>query len=241
MISIIIPAYNHGQELPKCLNSIFEQTFRDFEIIVVNDGSTDETEDVLNKYFRDAAVSCLYGGEIKIINQKNQGAPMARNNGFKESKGDYVIFLDADIVLRKDALEKMVGVLGNKIGYVYPNHKFGIKNFRLFPFDAEKLKQMNYIHTTALIKREAFPKDGFDPSLKKFQDWDLWLTMLENGYKGIWIDEFLFTVKQRKNGMSEWFPSFMYKISWAKFGIKIKAIEKYNYWREVVMKKHGLG
>jgi len=113
--------------------------------------------------------------------------------------------------------------------------------------DNDRLKKMNYIHTTALIKRSAFPKEGFDLSLKKFQDWDLWLTMLEAGHSGMWIDEFLFKVKPRKKRIkgkflqeSEWLPSFMYKIPWRKFGIKIGAIEKYEYWRRVIMEKHKL-
>ncbi|MFH0854690.1 MAG: glycosyltransferase family 2 protein [bacterium] len=279
-ISIIIPSYNHGKELLKCLNSIFTQTFRDFEVIVVNDGSTDGTDDILKNY-KNKEISCLCG-EIKVIIQQNQGAPVARNNGFKISKGAYLLFCDADAVLRKDALEKMVEVLDNiyippvdsksmnmeinrnsvdllpskrgcgdvwgcKIGYVYANHKFGKKIFKLFPFDEKKIKENNYIHTMALIRREAFPKDGFDPNLKKFQDWDLWLTMLENGYKGVWLDEFLFTCKPREKKekgnflpKSSWLPGFMYKIPWKKFGIKIKAIEDYKYWRDVVRIKHGL-
>ncbi|MFH1192649.1 MAG: glycosyltransferase family 2 protein [bacterium] len=284
-ISIIIPTYNHGQELCKCLDSVFAQTFRDFEIIIINDGSTDGTEKILDDYLKTPPLPPSRGElgatpplrqaqgrllppssvEIKIINQKNQGAPVARNNGFKESKGEYVIFLDADIVLRKDALEKMLGALGKNtpltpltrgelgnsplpahsfkggIAYAYSDFKFGFKKFKLFPFDGKKLRKNNYIHTSALIRRDAFPAGGFDVSLKKFQDWDLWLTMLEEGHIGVWIPEVLFKVKQRKQGMSEWLPSFIYKIPWAKFGIKIKAIEKYEKWLEVVRNKHGLG
>lgn len=274
MISIIIPSYNHGKELLKCLDSIFAQTFQDFEIIIVNDGSTDNTEYVLRDYCRDEGMPRLDVAEIRIINQSNQGAPVARNNGFKISKGEYLFFCDADAVLRDDALEKMMGVLElekgrlkaqgilhgkphpypplkgegtMQIGFVYPNHKFGKKAFRIFPFDERKLKENNYIHTMALIRREAFPKEGFDPSLKKFQDWDLWLTMLENGYIGIWLDEFLFTCSPRDKKTtgkflpkSSWLPSFMHKIPWKKFGIKIKAIEDYKYWRDVVLRKHGL-
>ncbi|MFH1030032.1 MAG: glycosyltransferase family 2 protein [bacterium] len=284
-ISIIIPTYNHAQELPKCLDSVFAQTIlppltppckggESIEVIVVNDGSTDRTEDVLRGYCKDKTLPRLYGGELKIITQPNQGAPVARNNGFKISRGEYLLFCDADALLRKDALEKMVGVLELKkgrfkaqgilhgkphpyppikgegtmqIGFVYPNHKFGRKAFRIFPFDEKKLKENNYIHTMALIKREAFPKEGFDPNLKKFQDWDLWLAMLENGYKGVWLDEFLFTCRPRDKKTkgkflpkSSWLPSFMHKIPWKKFGIKIKVIEDYEYWRDVVLRKHRL-
>lgn len=237
MISIIIPTYNHGKEIVKCLDSVFAQTFQGIEIIIVNDGSTDGTEEILKQYLNKQEIFL-----IKIINQSNQGAPAARNNGFKESKGEYVIFLDADIELRKDALEVMLKTLENNsnAAYAYSSFKFGIKKFILFPFNGEKLRERNYIHTSALIRRECFPKNGFDILLKKFQDWDLWLTMLENGYSGVWIPERLLTVKVRKQGISEWLPKFMYKIPWKKFGIKIKAIEKYEYWKKVVKEKHKI-
>ena len=76
------------------------------------------------------------------------------------------------------------------ISYVYSSFKFRWKTFKLWEFNAEKLKEMPYIHTTSLIRREHFP--GFDPKLKRMQDWDLWLTMQEKGYKGKWINEVLF-------------------------------------------------
>jgi len=318
MISIIIPVYNHGEELSKCLDSIFKQSLltppypplakggsvKDtsshcqawndkIEVIVVNDGSTDETKAVLEEYCSglnrttpqppsntagrppqrgvgERAYAHSDKVELRIIHQSNQGAPAARNRGFQESKGEYIIFCDADVVLREDALEKMLGALeegdsqksikpiksvksvenfkfqkGDVLydknpAYVYPSFKFGWKKFTPGQFSAEKLKEMNYIHTTALIRRECFPENGFDTKLRKFQDWDLWLTMLENGHCGIWLPEILFTVKPRRAGMSEWLPSFMYNIPWKKFGIKIRAIEEYDKWRDVVRGKHGL-
>jgi len=122
-ISIIIPVYNHGKELSKCLDSIFEQTFCDFEIIIVNDGSTDGVENIINEYIKrkrqqDLSASTI---DIKVINQENQGAPSARNRGFNEAKGDFLLFCDADIEFRKDALEKMIKVLEKSptAAYVY--------------------------------------------------------------------------------------------------------------------------
>ncbi len=97
---------------------------------------------------------------------------------------------------------------------------------------------MPYIHTTALIRREHFP--GFDEKIKKFQDWDLWLTMLEQGHEGIWLPEVLFKVYTQKDGLSSWLPKFFYRIPWKKLGIRIKAIEKYEKAREIIKKKHQL-
>ena len=229
-ISVIIPAYQHSKELPKCFESIFVQTLKPFEIIVVNDGSTDNTAEVLARY----------KDRIKIINQENNGANAARNRGFDESSGDFVIFCDADIIFEQDALEKMHKTLADNLdaSYAYSSFKFGFKIFKLWPFDGDKLKQMPYIHTSSLIRREHFPR--FDEKIKRLQDWDLWLTMLEKSHTGVWIPEVLFYVEPRKDGMSEWIPSFLYKISWPILGFTPKAIEKYKTAEAVIKKKHNL-
>ena len=82
-------------------------------------------------------------------------------------------------------------------------------------------------------------KAGWDESLKKFQDWDLWLTMLEQNHKGKWISEVLFTA-QTGGTMSNWLPSFIYKIPWDKIGWKPKTVKKYEEAKEIIRKKHGL-
>lgn len=231
MISIIIPIYNQANKLSACLNSIKNQTYSNYEIIVVNDKSRDRLSAIINKYKK------IFGYKIEFYhNQKNHGAPYTRNKGFRYSKGGYIIFVDADSVLRKDALEIMLDTLKiqTEASYVYPNHKFGFKKFRIFPFDAEKLKEMPYIHTTALLRREHFPKSGWDESLKRLQDWDLWLTILEEGHVGFWIDEFLFEVSAGGT-MSGWMPGFFYK-----FLAFLPKVKKYKKAVEIVKKKHGL-
>lgn len=101
--SIIVPAYNAEKYLEKCLDSIFKQTNQDFEVIVVNDGSTDNTLEILNKY----------QGDIILIDQKNQGLSIARNNGVKKSSGKYLIFVDSDDYIENKLLEKIDGVSKN--------------------------------------------------------------------------------------------------------------------------------
>ncbi len=228
-ISIIIPAYNAEKIIGKCLESLFAQTHKDFEILVVDDGSTDDTLQALEPY----------KNRIIVISQANGGAPAARNKGFLASKGPYVLFSDADIIWRPDALEKLFNALKKapEAAYAYPSFKLGKKHFRLWPFDGGKLKQVNYIHTSALLRREFFP--GFDESLKKFQDWDLWLTILERGGSGVWVSETLFRVAARGT-MSAWMPKIFYKIPWDSLGWKPKAMEKYEYWKKVVQEKHRI-
>ena len=99
--SIIIPVYNVEKYVKKCLDSVFLQSFRDFEVIVVNDGSTDKSLDIVKKY------------DVKIINQKNQGLSEARNNGVKIANGEYILFLDSDDYIQKDLLMNINNSLSN--------------------------------------------------------------------------------------------------------------------------------
>lgn len=222
-ISIIIPVYNQASKIINCLDSIFAQTFKDFEVIVVNDGSTDNLLAALRPWQT----------KIKVFHQKNQGASAARNFGFNQSRGELVIFFDADIIARPEMLEKMKEVLlkNKDAAYVYSSFKFGWKKFNLWPFDKQKLRQTPYIHTTSLIRREAFP--GFDPSLKKFQDWDLWLTILSQGRRGVWLDQVLFQVRSGGT-MSRWRPRFFYRFSW------LKVARQYQIAKEIIREKHKL-
>lgn len=231
MISIIIPIYNQADKLEACLNSIKRQTYSNYEIIVINDRSTDRLSSIIEKYKK------IFGYKIEFYhNQKNHGAPYSRNKGFRYSKGEYILFLDADSVLREDALEVMLDTLKiqTDASYVYSNHKFGMKKFKLFPFSAEKLKEMPYIHTSALIRRKDFPSKGWDENIKRLQDWDLWLTMLEEGHQAYWIDEFLFKVESGGT-MSGWMPSLFYKI----FPF-LPAVKKYKKAVKIIKGKHHL-
>jgi glycosyltransferase involved in cell wall biosynthesis len=232
LISIVVPCWNHGAELLQCLASLEVQTYSPFEVIVVDDASTDDTQ------IKIRSIHPRYPLHV-IRLENNSGAPTARNVGALDAKGEYLLFLDADVELRPHALEVMVNAI-EKSGtqFAYSSFRFGWKLFKGFPFDAELLKRMPYIHTSALIKREVFPR--FDESLKKFQDWDLWLTISEKGGKGVWIPEVLFTVKTRKQGMSQWLPSLFHVVPWHWVGYMPRELKKYRYWERVVKEKHGI-
>lgn len=228
MISIIIPVYNQAKKLAKCLDSILAQTHQDYEVIVVNDGSQENIGTVIDKF------KPLFNGKLQYLMQNNQGAPSARNNGAKEAQGNYLLFCDADVVMKPQMLKTLVKTLKNneQASYAYSSFKFGPKTFKLWPFDADKLKQMPYITTTSLMRTKDFP--GFDESLKKFQDWDLWLTMLAQGHTGVWIDEVLFAIAGGGT-MSSWLPSRAYKLMpW------LKNVKKYKGAMAIIKKKHGL-
>ncbi len=230
-VSVIIPCYNHAPTVGRTVETVFVQTHKDLEVIVVDDGSTDAPEKAL----------APWQGRIKLVRQENLGGPVARNRGFRESSGVYVMFLDADAIVRPDAIEKMLAALDAhpEAAYAYASCVIGWKRFKLWPFDAARLRRHNYIHTGSLIRRAAFTP--FDESLKRFQDWDLWLTMLEQGRVGVWVPEFLFRFKDaRRKGISSWLPSFMYAIPWKRLGWEPKRIHAYEIAAEIIRKKHHL-
>lgn len=237
LISVIVPVYNHAHTLERSIESIFNQTYRPLEVIIVNDGSTDNFDEVVKECLLLTDGDCIGAGSVlSVISQTNAGAPAARNRGFADSKGEYVIFWDADTLADSQMLQKMFDALhaNPQVAYAYSQFKFGWKTIKSQDFDPEKLKQVNYIDTTSLIRRAEFI--GFDESLKRFQDWDMWLSMLEQGKTGIFIPEVLFekTVGSRE-GISTWLPSFFYKLPW-----KNKQVKKYEEAKEIVLKKHGL-
>lgn len=101
MFSIIIPVYNVEQYLDKCLKSISKQTFLDFECIIVDDGSPDNSNAIIDKYVNKDQ-------RFKVIHQKNMGLSAARNTGLDAAKGDYIAFVDSDDYIANDYLEKFV-------------------------------------------------------------------------------------------------------------------------------------
>ena len=230
MISIIIPVYNQAEHLSRCLDGIKNQSYDNYEIIVVNDGSTDKIIDVIGKFKH------IFSHKLTYTEQKNRGAAVARNVGAKFAKGDYIIFCDADVVMEPIMLEIMRKQLkeNSSASFCYSSFIWGHKKFKLWPYDADKLKNMPYINITSLIKKDHFP--GFDETLKKFQDWDLWLTMLDQGHTGIWVDKFIYKVNLGgTQTMSSWLPSLSYKLlPW------LPQVKKYNLAKEIILKKHKL-
>ncbi len=165
--SIIVPVYNTEKYLKRCLDSIKSQTFKDYEVIIVNDGSTDNSSNIISKY------------TYKVINQENQGLSMARNNGVKYASGEYLIFLDSDDYIEKDLLKEINNSLSNspdlvryQIKEVFDN-KDDI-NYEEVPFDnkngIEAFKLITNYHFVEnawayAIKREFYIKEKF--SFKK--------------------------------------------------------------------------
>lgn len=232
-ISVIIPVYNHAATILRSVQTLVSQTVVPTEIIIVDDGSTDNFESVAP-----GLVSLTQAASIplKIIRQENKGAAAARNRGFKDSRGEYVIFWDADTIAKPQLLEKMQAALEQNpdSSYAYSQFKFGWKTIRSHAFDPEVLQKTNFIDTTSLIRRADFC--GFDKKLKRFQDWDLWLSLLAQGKIGVFIPEVLFTkVTSGRQGMSSWVPRLAFVLPW-----KSKRVQVHEVAKRIVLEKHGL-
>lgn len=229
MISIIIPIYNQADKLPDCLDSILAQTYKEYEVILINDSSTDNVKMVMLEYQQKM--------DLKYREmEKNSGAPAARNVGYKISEGSYLFFCDADAILAPQALEKLLKALKDnpQASFSYSNFKWGNKNFRIGPYNKDQLRKGPMIHTMSLIRREDFPAAGWDETIKKFQDWDLYLQMLKENKQGVWVDEILFTIKPGGT-MSNWIPAITYKI----FPF-LPAVKRYKKSMAIIKGKYGL-
>lgn len=228
MISVVIPVFNDVRVLRRCLASVAEQTARDVEVIVVDDGSHPPIPSTPDAY-------PPVPFPMRFLHQEHAGAAAARNTGAAVADGEYLLFCDADIVLIPDALATLRSALEAhpEASYAYPSFRFGWKRFASFPFDAERLRRMPYIHTTALLRRAHFP--GFDASLPRFQDWDLWLTLLAASRTGLHVPAELFAIRRMRGTMSRWVPSFAHRLPW-----KIARVRAYDAAAARIRAKHHL-
>ena len=195
MFSVIIPLYNKAAYVEKAIQSVLSQTFREFELIVVDDGSTDDSFAQLSVISYQLSVEDPESfKKIKIVDQKNQGVSVARNNGVKLAKYDYIAFLDADDSWEPTYLEEMKSLIqtypeAGIYGSGYSIVKNGKKRFAPIGVDPGFEKGIiNYCRVYAktlcmpltsisvVLKKDIFESEyGFKPTLKLGEDFDLWI------------------------------------------------------------------
>ena len=191
-VSVIIPCYNHGQFIEEAINSVVNQTYENIEIICIDDGSSDNSIEIIQNILKSTP-------NIKLIKQENQGVVKARNTAISASNGDYILPLDADDKIAPTYIEKAVDILDKfpEIGIVYCNAEyFGNKTgkWKLPDFDKNEIIFANQIFSCALFRKLDFDNAGkYKEYMNKgLEDWDLWLSFIENGLKVYKIDETLF-------------------------------------------------
>lgn len=220
MFSVIIPVYNGEKFIENAIKSVLEQTTSDWELIIVNDGSTDNTISVLKKYQDNE--------KIKIISQANSGVSVARNTGVKNSKGNYIAFLDADDVWHKNHLEVMqtlagkypdAGLIGTFTRVELVNHEiisecayFKDKTQEVYLHDffseyhRDKSAKMFTIITT-VVSREAFDKAGGFPAGCKIGE-DLELSLAVAAYYPVVLSPIATATYKKENSTATKTKSF---------------------------------
>ena len=216
LVSIILPTYNRADTIERSVKSILSQTYTNFEVIVVDDASMDNTESV---------ISGIKDDRIKYLRHKsNKGGAAARNTGIKAAKGDYIAFQDSDDEWLPQKLYKQMEVFeacDSKLGVVYTSCiKFNGNIVESFPdiniinagsngFIHEKFLRYNLVTTqTALVRSECFKKaGGFDERLPRLQDWELWIR-ISKYYEFELINEPLVNVYYTSNSIT--FNDFAY-------------------------------
>jgi glycosyltransferase involved in cell wall biosynthesis len=200
-VSVIIPCYNQGAYLDEAVNSVLAQTFQDYEIIIINDGSTDESTNLLLADFSRP--------RTRVIHTANQGLATARNTGIHMSRGSFILPLDADDRIGSEYLEKAVAILdsGPEIGIVYCKAEtFGARTgpWHAADFSLPQMLLGNLIFCSALFRREDWQQTkGYDPEMKAgWEDWDFWLSLLELGCQAYRIPEVLFFYRIKEVSMA---------------------------------------
>lgn len=181
-VSVIMPTYNQAKYIREALDSVLNQTFQDFELIIVNDGSTDETPQILEEY-RQKHAQGNYGCTLLIINKKNEKLPRALNTGFEQACGEYLTWTSSDNNMKPNMLQRLVAALDQNpdVGFVYADwnvidddgHYLG--TVRSVDHDRHLLMRFNYINACFMYRHDCQDKIGlYDPEFIYAEDWEYW-------------------------------------------------------------------
>ncbi len=206
-VSIILPTYNCAKYLPESVSSALSQTFPDFELLIIDDGSADNTKDIIDKNYGDP--------RIRYIKQAHAGLAAARNNALENAAGEYIAFLDADDIFLKEKIEKQLSVFekNSSAAVVHTNEKYFLEDDKNTLFDSPHpkfsgdvlffLKRSNFMPvTTIMVRRSAIEGMRFDESLKSHEDWDFWLKLSAKGGRFEYLPEPLTLIRARRSGMT---------------------------------------
>lgn len=203
-VSVVIPCYNDKDYIEEAVQSVLDQTFQDFEIIIVDDGSDEATKKVLAN---------IKSEKLRVIAQRNQGLSSARNNGIKVASAPYILILDGDDTFDVLFLEKAVAILdvNHAIGSVSSYCNLFIKNHQVVHKHLPKgggvadfLFDNNSV-SFALLRKKCWEEvKGYDEQMKNgFEDWEFWIAITKRGWNIFVIPECLFNYRQKEKSMSK--------------------------------------
>jgi glycosyltransferase involved in cell wall biosynthesis len=208
LCSVVVAAYNVERYVGPAVESALSQTYSEVEVIVVNDGSTDDTGAALEPF----------RGRIRYVEQPNKGLAAARNRGLREASGEYVAILDADDLWLPNRLERVIGFLEDRpdIGFATSDAFFlsDASSERRRYYDelpggfrardqAYWILDYNFILGMAVVRRSLFARYGiFDETLRTSEDWDLWIRFILGGERAGLLDEPLAYYRRRPGALS---------------------------------------
>lgn len=214
LVSVVIPCYNQGRYLRYAVESALGQTHGEVEVVIVNDGSSDDTHEVATRYAGNP--------RVRYVRQENRGLCPARVSGVAASAGEYINFLDSDDILAPDKIEKQLRVIESdpRLAFVYCDIRYideagaevpeknsgsiaGSRNQLSGDIFTSLFAGGYFPPHTPLVRRSAYEAvGGFDPALGGCGDWDLWLRLAARGFHAYYLDEKLALYRVHPAGMS---------------------------------------
>lgn len=189
-VSVIVPAYNQSRYLAAAIRSALDQTYGDLEVLVVDDGSTDDTREV---------VASFTDPRVKYFYQQNRGLSAARNTGLTHATGEFVTFLDSDDEFLPEKLETLLGAFrrepelgfaaGQAVLIDQDGRELGEVFDRPLPANTSELLLGNPLHVGSVLLRRSWQQRVglFDETLRSYEDWDMWLRLARAGCRMVWV------------------------------------------------------
>lgn len=244
LVSVIVPVYNAEQYLKETLDSIINQTYKDIEILCVDDMSKDSSREILKEY------SSIHRNIKPIFLEKNAGVSNARNIGISNAKGRYIAFLDSDDVWLPEKIEKQINFMKkNSYSFTFTSYRFMDGNSNELntivhaknELDYERLLKHNAIACLTVVIDRYVIEDIFMPNIHH-EDYVTWLSILKKGYKAHGLDELLAMYRTRSNSLSgnklkaaSWTWNILRNVE--KLGL-IKSLYCFSYYAIINVYKH---
>lgn len=237
LISVIMGIYNCADTLAESLDSLLAQTYQNFEIVMCNDGSTDNTFEVAQQY------KDKYPDKIVLIeNEKNMGLNFTLNHCLDNASGDYIARMDGDDLCEPERFEK-------ELNFLLEHPEYEIVSTPMKYFDESGVFRIGtgggepdinkiplgtpFCHAPCMVRKEAYDAVGgysVDEKLLRVEDWHLWIKMLSKGYRGYVINEPLYLMRDDQNAVSR--RKFKYRLNEAYVGrlaVRMLGLPKYSY------------